>query len=404
MILIVGLLTAFGPLCIDMYLPALPRIGDDLHASASAVQLSLTACLVGLALGQLIIGPISDRIGRRRPLFAGLCAFILASAACTIAPGIASLVALRFVQGFGGAAGLVIAGAIVRDQYSGTTAARFFSLLLLVTGTGPILAPQIGAELLHLGSWRVMFLTLAAMGMVLIGIALVWLPETLPSEKRSTGGLVSTLRAMRAVGTDRRFLGNALACGFAFGALFAYIAGSSFALENVYGLSPQRFSLIFALNAVGMIAASQVNGRVVARVGSAPLLNGGLVVLALGGVGLLVFVLTHTATLGAVLACMFLMMTSVGFIGPNATALALNDFPQSAGSAAALLGLLQFSIGAGLAPLVGVGGPSNVLPMAIVMAACAVLAIGVRVALRPMPVGAVSAGATVLVSEAAGSE
>ncbi|MGX7681800.1 multidrug effflux MFS transporter [Jatrophihabitans sp. DSM 45814] len=378
MILIVGALTAFGPLCIDMYLPALPRIGQDLDASASAVQLSLTATLIGLALGQVLIGPLSDRLGRRRPLFFGLAAFILASAACALAPGIASLIALRFVQGLGGSAGIVVAQAIVRDQYSGNTAARFFSVLMLVTGAGPIVAPQIGAILLHLGSWRVLFLTLAGAGLLLLTIAALRLPETLPRENRSSGSLGDTLRTMRSVATDREFLVNALACAFGFGTVFAYIAGSSFALENVYGLSPQMFSLVFALNAVGLVCGSQVNGRLVDRLGSARLLTGGLVGLAVGGFAFLALTVTSVGGLSGVLACMFLVMTSLGFVGPNATALALNDFPHSAGSASALLGLLRFSLGAAVAPLVGLRGPKDILPLAIVMAACGAIAISVR--------------------------
>jgi DHA1 family bicyclomycin/chloramphenicol resistance-like MFS transporter len=383
MLLIVGALAAFGPLCLDMYLPALPRIGQDLHTSASAVQLSLTACLLGLGLGQILVGPLSDRFGRRRPLLLGMAAFIGASAACAASPGIEALIGLRFVQGLGGAAGIVIGQAVVRDQYSGTAAARFFSLLLLVTGAGPILAPQIGAELLHLGSWRVMFVTLAVAGAILMLIATFRLPETLPVERRNPGGLIQTLSVMRSVATDRNFLVNALACGFGFGTVFAYLAGSSFVLENVYGLSPQVFSLVFASNAVGMILGSQVNGHVVRRVGSARLLTGGLLGLSTAALVLLVLVVTDRDSLAGVLSCMFLVMTSLGFVGPNATALALNDFPHAAGSASALLGFLRFGIGAAVAPLVGLGGDHDVLPLAVVMAACGLVAIGVRLVLRP---------------------
>jgi DHA1 family bicyclomycin/chloramphenicol resistance-like MFS transporter len=387
MILIVGSLTAFGPLCIDMYLPALPQIGDDLHASASAVQLSLTACLIGLALGQIVVGPLSDRLGRRPPLFVGLGLFIVASAACALSPGILVLIGLRFVQGLGGSSGIVVAQAIVRDQYSGTAAARFFSVLMLVTGAGPILAPQIGAELLHLGSWRVMFATLAGAGAILLAIAVLRLPETLPSHRRNSGGLARVLATMREVATDRAFLVNALACAFGFGTVFAYIAGSSFALENVYGLSPQVFSLAFAFNALGLVGGSQVNARLVGRLGSVRLLSVGLVGLAVAGLTMLGLVLTSLDSLAGVLACMFLVMTSLGFVGPNATALALNDFPDAAGSASALLGLMRFSLGAAVAPLVGLKGPRDVLPLAVVMAACGVIAISVRLLFRPAPVG-----------------
>jgi DHA1 family bicyclomycin/chloramphenicol resistance-like MFS transporter len=383
MILIVGSLSGFGPLCIDMYLPALPHIGDDLHASASAVQLSITSVLIGLALGQLIVGPISDRLGRRRPLFFGLSTFVVASVALAFAPNIESLIALRFLQGFGGAAGLVVSQAIVRDQYSGTAAARFFSLLMLVMGAGPILAPQIGAEVLHLGSWRIIFIVLAVIGAALIVTAILLLPETLAPEDRNAGGLRTSLQSMKVVATDRNFLANAISCGFALGAIFAYIAGAAFALENVYGLSPQTFSLVFALNAIGLIAASQINARIVTRFGAARILIIGLAALSITGVTLLVLVALDVGGLTGVLVCMFALLTSLGFIAPNANALSLNDFPQSAGSAAALLGLMQFIIGAGLAPLVGLGGDHDVLPMAIVLAGCALFASFIRAVLLP---------------------
>jgi DHA1 family bicyclomycin/chloramphenicol resistance-like MFS transporter len=293
------------------------------------------------------------------------------------------LVVLRFVQGFGGAAGAVISRAIVRDQYSGVTAARFFSTLMLVVGVGPILAPQIGSGLLWLGSWRVIFAALAIFRSTLIGASVLVLPETLPPSERTAGGLRHTLHAMRGVASDRRFLANAVSSGFAFGAIFAYVAGAPFALENIYGLSPQEFSLIFALNSLGLIAASQVNGRVVDRFAPATLLAVGLVGMTASGMALLITAILHVGGLGTVLACMFVVLTSLGFVMPNASALALNDFPQAAGSASALLGILQFGAGAVVAPLVGLGGKHTIVPMAVVIAACTVVAITIRQALLP---------------------
>ena len=383
MILIVGGLSAFGPLCIDMYLPALPQIGVDLRASASAVEASLAACLVGMAAGQVVVGPISDRLGRRTPLFFGLALFIAASAACAFAPSIAALIGLRFLQGFGGAAGIVISRAIVRDLYAGAMAARFFSLLMLVTGLGPVLAPQIGAELMRLGTWRIVFLALSVAGALLLAMAVFLLPETLAPGNRNPGGLTDTLRTMRHIATQRTFLASALACGLGFGALFAYVGGSSFVLENVYGLSPQQFSLVFALNAVGLITASQINGRLVGRVGPTRLLTFGLFGLATAGVCAVIVVLSGQFGLAGILPCMFLVISSNGFVAPNAMALAMNDFPESAGSASALLGVLQFSIGAAVAPLVGLGGTRDALPMAIVMASLGVTAVLVRLVLIP---------------------
>jgi DHA1 family bicyclomycin/chloramphenicol resistance-like MFS transporter len=383
MILLVGSMAAFGPLCIDMYLPALPDIGDDLAASASSVQLSLTACLIGLGAGQLLIGPLSDRYGRRRPLIVGLLLFVLASAACALAPSVAALVALRLLQGLGGAAGIVISRAIVRDLYSGWAAARFFSLLMLVTGAGPILAPQIGALVMTVAPWPGVFVTLAACGAVLVSIAAWRLPETLPPHARGAGGMRSTLATMRMVITHRTFLASAAACGLGFGAIFAYVSGSSFVLQNVYGLSPQVYGLVFALNAVGLVTASQINGRLVSRVGSTRLLTLGLIGLATGGICLLLVVATGVLGLGGLIACMLLVMSSNGFIAPNAMAMAMNDFPESAGSASALLGLLQFSIGAAVAPLVGLGGDDTALPMGIVMATMGCAGLALRLTLAP---------------------
>jgi DHA1 family bicyclomycin/chloramphenicol resistance-like MFS transporter len=403
MLVIVGLISVCGSLCLDMYVPALPAITKGLHSYASAVQLSLTSCLAGFAIGQLVFGPISDRFGRRPPLVVGLLVFLLASVACALAPNIATLVVLRFVQGLGGAAGTVISRAVVRDQYSGITAARFFSTLLLFVGVGPVLAPQIGSALLWLGSWRIIFVALAIFGSFLLVCALVVLPETLPPAKRSSGGLSHSLRAMRGVATDRRFLANAVPSGFAFGAVFAYVAGAPFALENVYGLSPQQFSLIFALNSIGLIAASQVNGRVVHQFGSARLLAVGLIGMTIAGVALLVIALLDVGGLGAVLACMFVVLTSLGLVLPNASALALNDFPQSAGSASALLGILQFGVGAVVAPLVGLGGKHDVLPMAVVIATCTVGAVLLWYILTP-PDGPGRSSPALPLGEPAGDE
>lgn len=379
LLLVVGLLCLFGPLCIDMYLPALPRISKDLHTSTSSVQLSLTACLVGIAVGQVLIGPVSDRYGRKRPLGIGLVLFIGASLACAFAPGIAVLTACRLMQGIGGSAGIVIANAVVRDLFSGARAATFFSRIFLVIGIGPVLAPQIGAEILRISSWRGVFVTLSIFGAVLLVMAMTELPETLPHDRRHSGGLPATLSSMRLVLQSRPFLANALCCGLAFGSLFAYISGSSFILENLYGLSPQGFSILFAANAVGLIGASQCSARFVSRVGPSRMLSAGVVILVGGALGLLLVVLTMPRALAAVIPPLFLIVTSLGLIAPNATALALNDFPDSAGSASAVLGVLQFGTGALIAPLVGIGGSHDALPMALLVTALAAGAVACRV-------------------------
>jgi len=376
MLLVIGALTAFGPLSIDSYLPALPSISAALDADASQVQLSLTSCLIGLAVGQLLAGSASDRWGRRPPLLVGIVAFIAASIACALATSVWQLIALRLVQGLGGAAGVVISRAVVRDLLSGPTAARFFSMLMMITGTGPMVAPQIGAQLLQLGSWRLIFTALGFAGALLLVVAAVWLPETHTMQRRAArSGNDGGLAALRAVLTHRVFIATALATGLGYGAIFAYVGGSSFALETTYHLSPQAFGLVFGMNGVGLVAASQVNAHVVRRVGPARLLTGGLVGMASGGVGLLVATLTH-APLPATLVSMFAVICANGFVAPNALAMALEDFPHASGSASALVGVLQFAIGGVTAPLVGLAGPRDGLAMAIVMATCGVLALG----------------------------
>ncbi len=321
LVIILGALTAFGPLSIDMYLPALPSLSRDFGASTSQTQLTLSACLLGLAAGQAIAGPISDALGRRRPLLVGLTAYALASLLCVVAPSVFVLVALRFVQGTAGAAGIVIARAIVRDLHSGVAAARFFSLLMLVTGLAPILAPILGGLLLRFTSWRGVFIILAIIGTLLLLAAAVGLGETLPPDRRQSGGIHTALATFYQLLTNRSFIGYALPCGLAFAAMFAYISGSPFVLQSSYGISPQLFSIIF------------------------------------------------------VLPPLFVVVSSLGFVLPNATALALSDHPRTAGSASALIGVLQFAIGATAAPLVGVAGPRTILPMSIVIASLGISAL-----------------------------
>src|SRR4051812_44578307 len=266
-----------------MYLPGLPEMARSFHASASEAQLTLTACLVGLALGQIYAGPLSDRLGRRRPFIIGVAAYAAASLLCALAPSVYLLVLLRLVQGLSGAAALVISRAIVRDMYSGTAAARFFSMLMLVNGLAPILAPVFGGQLLKVTSWRGVFVTLAAIGLVLAVAAFVGLPETLSPERRRNDGVRATLRTLRMLFSDRVFVRYSLACGLAFAAVFSYIAGSPFVLEDVYGISPQVFSAVFAVNACGIVAASQLNRWLLGRFGLRTLLAAGLSFTAGGG-------------------------------------------------------------------------------------------------------------------------
>ncbi|HEX6779876.1 MAG TPA: Bcr/CflA family multidrug efflux MFS transporter [Ktedonobacterales bacterium] len=380
LVIILGALSMFGPLSIDMYLPSLPTLGHDLGASASQTQLTLSACLVGLALGQIIAGPISDTLGRRRPLCVGVAAYAAASLLCVIAPSVTVLILLRFIQGLAGAAGIVIARAIVRDLYSGIAVARFFSLLMVVNGLAPILAPIIGGQILRFTSWRGVFITLTIIGILLFLAAALGLSESLPAERRQRGGIRSTLLAFWRLLTDRAFVGYALACGLAFAAMFSYISGSPFVLQDMYGVSPQLFSIIFGINALGIMAAGQVNGQLVGRISPQRLLAIGLTATASGGIALLAVIIGGIGLVG-ILPALFVVVSSIGIVMPNATTLALANYPRAAGSASALLGVLQFIVGAAAAPLVGVAGGNTAYPMGIVIAALGVSALAAFVAL-----------------------
>jgi MFS transporter, DHA1 family, multidrug resistance protein len=367
LIFIIGLLSAFGPLSIDMYLPGLPSIARDLGGENWQVQLTLTACLLGLAGGQVVAGPLSDVLGRRRPLLFGVFIYALTSLLCAFAPSVLLLIVLRFIQGIAGATGIVIARAIVRDHYSGAEVARFFAFTMAINGLAPILAPIIGGQMLNFTSWRGVFLLLTAIGVILFVMAFVGLEESLPPERRQTGGVTTTLHNFRVLLTNRRFMGYAISAGLAFAAMFAYIAGSPFVLEDIYHVSPQAFSLVFAVNALGIIIVSQTSARLVGKTSPRRLLTLGFIGSALGSILLLLVILTDVGLIGILLA-FFLVVASIGFISPNATALAMTTHRGIAGSASGLLGVLQFSIGAVVTPLVGIGGNSTALPLAIIMA------------------------------------
>ncbi len=379
LVIVLGSINAIGPLSIDMYLPAFPEITRALDTGASQVQLTLTACVAGLALGQLLIGPLSDRLGRRGPLIAAMVTYAVASLLCAAATSVGALIALRFVQGLAGAGGIVISRAVVRDMHSGAAAVRLFSSLMLVTGLAPILAPLAGAQLLAVTSWKGIFLSLSILSALIAVVAAMGLRETLPAARRSTSGLRRTVETMAGLLRDRSFVGYALAGGLTFGALFAYISGSAFVLQRIHGLSPQLYSLAFAMNGLGLIAASQVNARIVERVGPTRLLRRALGFVVVSALTLLVVVSVGGLSVWAVLAPMFVIVSSLAFVLPNATALALAEHASVAGTASALLGVMQFLVGAIAAPLVGVAGPDSAVPMGVVMA---LLAIGALVALR----------------------
>jgi DHA1 family bicyclomycin/chloramphenicol resistance-like MFS transporter len=383
-VVILGALSALGPLSNDAYLPGWPQIAASLHTSPSAVQLSLTACLLGLGLGQVLAGPISDALGRKLPLVAGLVLYVAASLLCAVASSIWLLVALRLVQGIGGATGIVLAAAIVRDRRAGLAAARLFAVLILITGLGPVLGPVMGGQILRFSRWPGIFVALAIVGGVMLLAVVFGLGESLPAEGRQRGGLAAMPSMFGRLLADRVFVGYMLASGLAFGAMFAYIAGSPFVLQDIHHLTPQQYSLVFGGNALGLVIAAQVSGRIVHRVGARLLLGVGVAGSAAGGLTVLGAVLAH-AGLPALLAGMFIVVASVGLVMPNSMALALNDHGDMAGTAAALIGVAQYLTGAIVAPLAGLSGATAAVPMSVVMAVLSVgalLAFGTLVGIR----------------------
>jgi DHA1 family bicyclomycin/chloramphenicol resistance-like MFS transporter len=367
MILILGSIIAVVPLTIDMYLPSLPSIGIELGADPTAVQLTLTGTLLGLALGQILIGPVSDALGRRRPLLFGLGLHVLASALCLLAPNVAVLGALRILQGFGAAAAAVVASAVVRDLVSGVAAAKVGSRLMLVLGTAPILAPTLGSLVLRWTDWRGIFGVLAALGAAIGVMAALALPETLPAQRRARLGIRPTLRSYGLILRDRTFVGLALVAGFGMAAIFAYVGGSSYVLQDEYGLSEQAFGLVFGAGAAGLIAASQLNVRLLGRYSPRQILVAALAVSCVAIALMVLFAATGFGGLVGLLVPLWTSLAAGGLALPNAPALAMTRHGEAAGTAAAIVGAMQFGIGAATAPLVGVLGATS-LAMAAVMA------------------------------------
>jgi DHA1 family bicyclomycin/chloramphenicol resistance-like MFS transporter len=383
LLVVLGALAAFGPITTDIYLPSLPRAAAALHTGPAGIGSSLTACLLGLAFGQLIAGPLSDRWGRRPVLLVGMAVFTAASALAATAQGIADLDLYRVLQGLAGAAGIAASLAAIRDRYQGAKAAHAYSILMMVTSAAPVVAPVVGSQLIRVTDWRGVFGVLACVGVLLFGCAYFGVAETLPPDRRGGGGLTAIAAALPRLAADRRFAGYALAGGFSFAAMFAYISASSFVFQRVYHTSAQTFAVLFALNACGLVLANSVNARLVRRYPSRVLLDVGLAGAAIGATGVLAAVLAgHSCWL--LVPPLFVMVSSVGLTQPNAIALALEDHPGAAGSASAIMGSVKYLLGAAMAPLVGVAGITAV-PMGVVCLTAAVLAAVIRaIALRPI--------------------
>ncbi|MDT7552581.1 MAG: transporter, family, multidrug resistance protein [Pseudonocardiales bacterium] len=378
MILVLGAFVALGPFTIDTYLPSLPALTADLQSTSSTVQLTLTGTLLGLALAQLVIGPLSDSLGRRRPLLAGIALHVVASLAIVVAPNVAVLGALRFVQGAGAAAGSVIALAIIRDLYSGREAATMFSRLMLVMGVAPVLAPTLGGELLRITSWRGVFVFLAVYGVLVLIAGALALRESLPPEHRRATGIAPTLRTYGSLLHDRVFVGLVLVAGLTMAGLFGYVAGSSFVFQQQFGLDQQQFGLVFGAGAIFLIAATQLNAYLLRTFEPGTLLLAALIGGSVAGLVLVGTTVTGFGGIVGVLLPMFGVLFAVGLALPNAPALALARHGDAAGTAAALVGAVQFGVGALVSPMVGILG-NNAAAMGAVVTGGLVLALVVLV-------------------------
>ncbi|MCV9885636.1 Bcr/CflA family multidrug efflux MFS transporter [Metabacillus halosaccharovorans] len=371
--LLLGSLGLLGPFTIDMYLPSFPTIVEDYQTEASLVQISLTTCLLGLGLGQLIIGPMSDVQGRRKPLLIFLILYLLASLTCSFAPNIYTFIASRFVQGFAAAGGLVISRAVVRDVYSGKELTKFFSLLMLVGNLGPIVAPIVGGGVLAFTNWSGVFVVLAGVGLILFLIVTFKMEETLPKENRVPSNFKQVVSNFGSLLKDRQFTGYALTQGFMIAGIFAYVSGIPFVYQNIYGVSPQVFSVLFGINGIALIIGTQSVGRLTDYISEKTFLKIGLILSNTAG-ALLLIALLLKAPLILVAIPIFFLVASIGIISTTSFALAIETQGHIAGSASALLGLLPFVLGSLTAPLVGIAGEYNAIPMGVVIFSASFLA------------------------------
>jgi DHA1 family bicyclomycin/chloramphenicol resistance-like MFS transporter len=385
---VLALLSVIAPLATDLYLPAFPLMTSDLSTSATGVQLTLTSFLVGVALGQLVFGPLSDRFGRVRPLLIGAILCVIASVVAAVAPGVGVLIAARFVQGAAGAAGMVIGRAIISDLAVGTAAARAFSLTMIVGGVAPVLAPVLGSVLVAPIGWRGILWVVAAIAVVMLAAVLLVVRETHTPERRAAIRATETTEAKptRSL-ASRTYLGNTLAFAFAFAVLMAYISASPFLYQTMMGLSAVQYGLLFGANALALTVVSGVSARLSATRSVAGLLGLGLVLVLVATVAFAVLVVAGTPQIWLTVP-LFIAVAALGLVLGNATSLALAAVPRAAGTGSAVLGATQFGLGAIVSPLVGIGGEDTAVPLAIIMLTSAVVAViaylvGRRGATRP---------------------
>ncbi|MGV8876714.1 MAG: multidrug effflux MFS transporter [Rhodoglobus sp.] len=389
-VLVLGALTALGPFTVDLYLPAFPLIESDLHTTAAVVQLTLTATTLGFALGQLIVGPLSDRLGRRLPLIVATTVHVAASLGVAFAGNIELLFMFRLVQGMGAAAGAVVAMAVVRDLFGGLPLVRMLSRLALVQGLAPILAPLIGSQLLLITPWRGMFVFLACYGALVLIAAWFFIVETLPPARRRDRGHATVRDRYRALFTDRVFVGTAIISGMTFSGLFAYLSASPFLLQNVYGLDPQAFGVVFAINSVGVVLGVQTSAYLMRFIGPQWILAGAGMTLLLSA-SAIVFLAVVNGDLIAVLIPLFVFVMACGFSFPCTQVLALANHGSEAGTAASVLGAVNFGLAGLTSPIVGAFGISNAIPMGALMGCTAIVSIVVMwFVVRPQTVPALS--------------
>ena len=366
--------SALGPFTVDMYLSALPQMMNNFNTTASLIQASLTASLLGLGLGQLIAGPLSDVHGRRKPLLVSMLLYFFISIACAFSPNIGMFIVLRFIQGFVASAGLVISRAIVRDRYSGVEMVKFMALLTMISNVAPLISPTAGSTVTTFTSWIGVFIFLGFLGLVLTGTTVWGIKETLPVEQRVPGNFKEVLRNYGSLLRDRIFMGYALANGILFSGVFAYVAATPFIYQNMYGISPQLFSVLFALNGLGIILGSQLVKRLAGRMDERRIFRIGLLVAFITTAIVLIVVLVHGPFIALFIA-IFLFATAIGMIGPISFTLAMESQGHIAGSAAAVLGTLQFALGAVTSPLVGIAGENSAVPFGITIFMTSILAV-----------------------------
>ncbi|PZE26498.1 MULTISPECIES: multidrug effflux MFS transporter [unclassified Curtobacterium] len=389
-VVVLGALTALGPFTIDLYLPAFPSLERAFDISAGAVQLTLTATTVGFAVGQLLVGPWSDRVGRRLPLILATSLHIVASVAASLAPNLETLAVLRFLQGMGAAAGVVVAMAMVRDLFGGIPLVRMLSRLAMVNGLAPILAPLIGSQMLRVVDWRGVFVFLACYGAVVIIAMISLIVETLPRERRHDVGHASVRDRYRALFSDRVFVGVALIGAMVFSGLFSYLSASPFLFQQVYGLSTQQYGVLFAVNSLGVVIGVQVSSRLARRVGPQWILACSTAVLLVSAVAIAVFDSVGVGRAGVFVPLWF-FICACGFSFPQIQVLGLAAHGKEAATAASLLGAMNFGVAGIISPVVGLLGIGSAVPMAEVMAATAVVAVFVLwFVVRPRTVPALS--------------